>query len=384
MGYNDVDIVATSWTPEQQLAWRETYTPPLAGTSLVVCILAQVLFYIFPRLRAFPRSLLAWVNYYNIIFLIYLLLKWTRSSPLHSSWAAHIAPGSISCRFVIFLDIITLTGTTSCTTLICLTMFLVVVMHKDLEARKRYKWGYLAFAVLYPLCLSTLVAFAFGTGRKEGQSCTVTNEIGNEICRLPYLGFVAIQIILLVTTMVYIRRTVASVSHHVTKATPILYIFIRFIATFFAQLVNVFPAQTLLIFTETVNNAIFFRFVLVTHMLGCMLDALVLIFGNIEFLEWIKKQASRLRDYIQSTYQSNVHLSQNSEKKETEASGKKEQLENKNESEVMAEGAPTSVTVAIEEGESRESSSSGEGHCTVSCCRCFQLDFFVSFVGTCK
>eukprot|EP00026_Physarum_polycephalum_P005222 Phypoly_transcript_05253.p1 GENE.Phypoly_transcript_05253~~Phypoly_transcript_05253.p1 ORF type:complete len:301 (+),score=26.27 Phypoly_transcript_05253:935-1837(+) len=230
-----------------------------------------------------------------------MIVQWTKSSPLRGSMEADITEDTVGCRVTVFITLLTLRGTCTCTSLICLTMFLVVVLHKDIEQRS-YKWGYSAFAVFYPLICSLVPAFCFSVAWDKYGECVVHNNIGSKLFTVPYFGFVASQIFCLVATMAHIRRTASSVSHHVSKNMPIVYVFLRFIATFFAQIVNVFPAQIMLIFPETGNSDSFYCAVIIMRLLGPMLDALVLLLGNVEFTEWVQEHVSRVYAYVRATY----------------------------------------------------------------------------------
>jgi len=206
--------------------------------------------------------------------------------------------------------------------------------------------------------------------------------------RMPYIGFVTIQVVLLAITMVYIRRTVSSVSLHVSKSMPITYVFMRFIAAFLAQLVNVFPAQILLISPSTANNAIFFRLVIVTHLLGSLLDALVLIFSNKEFMDWSIEKGKRFLAFIRSERFSPDNMCE----KEPEGKGKERKRdenvdisENNNNNYKGREGGSPAVMITkedlmakMEKGESFKLQLS-EGSCNLSCCTCLRLDFFGTF-----
>jgi len=284
-----------------KLVWRANLSLPLAFTSLFVCLIAQVLFYVFPRFRTFPRSLLSWLNYYNILYVIFMLVAWTKPSPLHKSMLENIVSSPTACRVTVFLNLFTLRGTCTCTSLICLTMFLVVVLHKDIEQR-RYKWGYSAFAVIYPLLCSVVPAFCFTVAWDKYGECVVQDEVGSKLFMVPYFGFLSSQIFFLIATMLHIRKTATSVSHHVSKNMPIFYVFLRFIATFFAQIVNVLPAQIMLIFPETAKSDTFYCAVIIMRLLGPMLDALVLLLGNVEFTEWVKNHVRRYYANIRAAY----------------------------------------------------------------------------------
>jgi len=57
-----------------------------------------------------------------------------------------------------FLDVFTITGGTACTSLLCLSMFLIVVLHKDLERHRGYFWAFLSYAITYPFGISILIS----------------------------------------------------------------------------------------------------------------------------------------------------------------------------------------------------------------------------------
>eukprot|EP00026_Physarum_polycephalum_P015291 Phypoly_transcript_15933.p1 GENE.Phypoly_transcript_15933~~Phypoly_transcript_15933.p1 ORF type:complete len:147 (+),score=16.43 Phypoly_transcript_15933:395-835(+) len=79
-----------------------------------------------------------------------------------------------------------------------------------------------------------------------------------------------------------------------TTNLPTKFIFVRFIAAAIAQIYNLLPAQYMLTFPEQVHlHAIFVRFAIVTHATGPMFDALVMIFGNADFMNWVFQKGSR-------------------------------------------------------------------------------------------
>eukprot|EP00026_Physarum_polycephalum_P020414 Phypoly_transcript_22983.p1 GENE.Phypoly_transcript_22983~~Phypoly_transcript_22983.p1 ORF type:complete len:194 (+),score=4.20 Phypoly_transcript_22983:2-583(+) len=101
------------------------------------------------------------------------------------------------------------------------------------------------------------------------------------------------QMVFFGASMFYVKRAFDSVSRTTTSNFPMSYLVIRFGATFFSQLYGLFPIQVSNVFQQypnVVNNAIFIRLVSVTRLSGPILDALVLILGNADFIEWVKAQ----------------------------------------------------------------------------------------------
>jgi len=92
--------------------------------------------------------------------------------------------------------------------------------------------------------------------------------------------------------MIYIKKTTSVVACSSTKSIPKRYVFVRFISTFFAQLINIFPTQfqQLIPSLSWESHAIFYRFTVVSHLIGPLLDGLVLLFGNVEFTDFIHKK----------------------------------------------------------------------------------------------
>jgi len=293
-----IDLLNDHTKSADVLAWREFYIPLFTVISLGFCITAQILFYIFPRLRIFPRSLLSWLNIYNIYYCIYAILKWTPGTPWHAAWASHIVAGSPECRISLLIDVSTMAGQSTCTTLLSLTVFLVIVVQFDIERHKNTLfWSYFATVTVYPFSFGAAAAFGFGTSWEEGSSCVINNTVGNLVIRIPYSVMFICQIIFLGSTLFYVRSIFSSV--HSTNSFPIAYLYARFMATFIAQTFNMLPAQFAVTFPAISNqHQIFIRFMQSSHSIGSTLDALVMIFGNVDFMNFSLQKLSQWRSHL--------------------------------------------------------------------------------------
>jgi len=284
-----VDLTSRSWTGAERLHWREQITPPLAVTSLIFCVLAAVIYYIFPRLRVFPRSILAWINIYNIIQNAYFGAKWFPSSNLHDPMVVHLKSGSAACRAGLFLDNLTIHGAVACDTLIALTVFLVVKMGVNLEAKTScYHVAYLLFAIGYPLLMALVAAFGFSTETAIGNPCVVGSAFGQGLITYPSLFLVLFQFILLIWAMAYVHRVMNSIKSSHGSNFPVKYLLVRFLATFLAQLYNIFPLEMYMLFPHIQSNAIFARFAFFSHVSGGAVDAIILILANVDFMNWVR------------------------------------------------------------------------------------------------
>jgi hypothetical protein len=159
-------------------------------------------------MRVFPRSL-SWVKYvhYSLLFLnkincicnavfttyiyaftrslngydlacsvrAYLSLlktnKLTPGTPWHSAWASNVVPGSVECKleylnflhyllffFQHFFDYKNKDSDgyfyIDWSTLLCSSLFLIIVLHRDMEKYQMYFWCYLGIAVTFPFGIS--------------------------------------------------------------------------------------------------------------------------------------------------------------------------------------------------------------------------------------
>eukprot|EP00026_Physarum_polycephalum_P010930 Phypoly_transcript_11117.p1 GENE.Phypoly_transcript_11117~~Phypoly_transcript_11117.p1 ORF type:complete len:340 (+),score=9.27 Phypoly_transcript_11117:118-1137(+) len=284
-----VDLTSMTWTGPERLQWREQITPPLAIVSLFFCVLAAIIYYIFPRLRVFPRSILSWINFYNILFNAYLIPKWFPGSVAHKPLVVNLLSGSSYCRFCLFLDNFSINGLVACDTLIAVTLFLVLKMKVDLEDNQRYfREFYLLFAIGFPLTIGFTAAFGFSTATHLASPCVVSNPIGIALITYPSFILALIQFFLIIWAMIHVREVVNSVHSMSPNNFPLKYLVVRFMATFVAQLYNIFATQIYALFPSTNANAIFSRFAFISHANGGTVDALILIIGNVDFINWLK------------------------------------------------------------------------------------------------
>eukprot|EP00026_Physarum_polycephalum_P010724 Phypoly_transcript_10899.p1 GENE.Phypoly_transcript_10899~~Phypoly_transcript_10899.p1 ORF type:complete len:370 (+),score=13.82 Phypoly_transcript_10899:65-1174(+) len=289
-----VDLLSTKWhSHAEMIHWKETVDPIIYGLNIGLCVVAQIIFYIFPRLRVFPRSILSWVNLYNLWYSIALVIKWSPKSVLHESWVLHLKAGTPICRAGILLDNAGLLGPICCTLLLILTMFLRIVLGVDIEGKRVYYWSYLAFAVAYPFVTASIAAFAFQ--QNEAFGVCIIGSPGDFPIRMTFIVVFFVQMILFTITMLYIKRALMRVRHTTTNAFPISYLAFRFGAMFFSQIIGLVPLQVAFLFQQpnVSGNAIMNRFVTVCRFVGCALDSLVLIFGNVDFMDWLKKRFKR-------------------------------------------------------------------------------------------
>eukprot|EP00026_Physarum_polycephalum_P007788 Phypoly_transcript_07855.p1 GENE.Phypoly_transcript_07855~~Phypoly_transcript_07855.p1 ORF type:complete len:367 (+),score=23.69 Phypoly_transcript_07855:163-1263(+) len=278
-----INIFDDNWTNEEAYEWRIFFIPILSGISLVFCLFAQVLLYIFPRLRVFPRSILSWLNLYNLYYCAYQQIRWESRAPWHATVLKY---SSISCRIFVFVDITAMTGQYICTTLLCLSLFLMIVRKVDLENKILYFWLFLGAATFPPILLA-IPTVLVATKDVPG-SCIIGDPITNLLVRSPYIVMLAFQLLFVSWTLKYIKSVYTLVQNSSTSNLPIKYIFVRFIATILGQMYNMLPAQYLLTFPEHgYTSAVFTRFALVSHMTGPTLDALIMIVGNAEFTSWL-------------------------------------------------------------------------------------------------
>eukprot|EP00026_Physarum_polycephalum_P008867 Phypoly_transcript_08970.p1 GENE.Phypoly_transcript_08970~~Phypoly_transcript_08970.p1 ORF type:complete len:356 (+),score=5.94 Phypoly_transcript_08970:86-1153(+) len=288
--------LSDTWTSEQAYKWRALFVPLLCGISLAFCLFAQIVFYIFPRLRKFPRSLLSWLNLYDIYFCVYQLFRWI-PAPWHSAMVIY-PPGSFLCRFNVYLDVSSLTGQYVCTTLLCVSIFLMVVRRVELEDKPIYFWVFLSSAIFIPILVS-IPTILVSTQGVPGGTCLIGNHMVNMLVRSPYIVMLTSQFVLIGWTMKHIRKIYNSVKNNNAASLPIKYIFVRFIATILVQMFNLIPGQYLVTFpNKTYKHAILIRFGIASHAIGPALDAIVLILGNTEFTDWVIREISRFRLYV--------------------------------------------------------------------------------------
>jgi len=291
--------------------WRETVYPPILGLTLACTVIAQMIYYIFPRLQVFPRCVLSWVSYYNALFLCYMIWKWSPGSGLHDPWLVDLVPGSIPCKLGLFFDNFTLSGAVACSTLIATTIFIVVVLQKDMENNSRiYYLSYIAFVTLYPLVIGLYTAVGFTNQQVagQGQSCAVTNNIGKQFLKIPSLIFFGIQFVLISTALLKVKKIMESVHSRSGSNFPMGYLFVRFATSFFAQVISIFPVQIFLIIAAENSNAIFERFAYVIRVIGPLADAIVLVVSNSDFLDWVKLNVAGLRAKKRGTATVTVEL----------------------------------------------------------------------------
>eukprot|EP00026_Physarum_polycephalum_P010274 Phypoly_transcript_10431.p1 GENE.Phypoly_transcript_10431~~Phypoly_transcript_10431.p1 ORF type:complete len:384 (+),score=9.32 Phypoly_transcript_10431:88-1239(+) len=311
----EADPLDDSWTNAQAYEWREFYVPLMSVFCFVFCLFAQILFYIFPRMRRFPRSLLSWLNLYNIYFCVYQFIRWVPHVPWHLAISKY--PNPILCRFNVFLDISSMSGQYTCSTLLCLSIFLMVVKQVELENKPIFFWSFLVSAISIPIAVA-LPSILVTMSGVPGGTCVIGDQVVNILLRSPFIFMLVVQIFLIGWTMRHIRQIYNSVKNSNTANLPIKYIFVRFIATILVQLFNLLPGQFLLTFPNvTYGHAIFTRFAIVSHGIGPILDSSVMIIGNTEFTTWASEEFSKFRLYCRDKY--NARREREAERKEIEA-----------------------------------------------------------------
>jgi len=286
-----VDLLSSKWhSRAEMIHWKETVDPIIYGINVGLCVIAQVIFYIFPRLRVFPRSILSWVNLYNLWYQIVMVIKWLPQSVLHKSWVLNLKAGTPICRAGILLDNAGLLGPVCCTLLLILTMFLRIVVGVDIEHKRAYFWAYLVFAVVYPFAIASVAAFAFE--QNEAFGVCIIGHPGDLPIRMSFVVVFFAQVILFAICMLHIKRAFLRVQHSTTNAFPMSYLVLRFGAMFFSQVIGLIPVQVQFLFQvpSVSDNAIMNRFATVSRFVGIALDSFVLIFGNVDFMDWIKKR----------------------------------------------------------------------------------------------
>eukprot|EP00026_Physarum_polycephalum_P012187 Phypoly_transcript_12466.p1 GENE.Phypoly_transcript_12466~~Phypoly_transcript_12466.p1 ORF type:complete len:352 (+),score=7.60 Phypoly_transcript_12466:65-1120(+) len=291
----ELDIAINTRT--QRLYWRELVAPPFAVASLVLCVLAHVVYYAFPRQRIFPRSMLSWLNLYNILFAAYEIWKWFPSSALHHSWASKIEPSSPACRISLFIDHLTTIGPTACSTLIAFTVFLVIIRPGHLETnRAKYYWGYLTFAAAYPAALGLIASFAF-THTPDDVGCEVSYPV-NYFLAVPNFGFYGLQAILIVFALFKVRQVMDSVQSVGRKNFPFKYLIGKLIITYIYQTFYLMPIQVESVWLYLQDYAYFSKIAFISRNLGPPLDALTFMFMNPDFLAWLQLHFARLRNRL--------------------------------------------------------------------------------------
>eukprot|EP00026_Physarum_polycephalum_P009250 Phypoly_transcript_09365.p1 GENE.Phypoly_transcript_09365~~Phypoly_transcript_09365.p1 ORF type:complete len:340 (+),score=23.40 Phypoly_transcript_09365:290-1309(+) len=234
-------------------------------------------------------------------------------TPWHSALSMY-TPGTLLCGVNAFLDIFTITGQYVCGALLCLSAFLMTVKQVELEKKRTCYWAFFCAAIFLPITIS-IPSLLVPTQNTPGGPCVIANKAVNIVLRMPYFLVLVLQLCLIIYTMKYIKRIYNAVKNNNSSNLPIKYIFVRFVATVIAQLINILPAQALFSFpNETYMHAIFTRFAIVTHSTGPMLDALVMIFGNPDVAQWIRQKISTHRLTKQSK--------KNTETTENETKGK--------------------------------------------------------------
>eukprot|EP00026_Physarum_polycephalum_P010559 Phypoly_transcript_10725.p1 GENE.Phypoly_transcript_10725~~Phypoly_transcript_10725.p1 ORF type:complete len:360 (+),score=30.94 Phypoly_transcript_10725:96-1175(+) len=290
MGHKYLD---NSWTGEEAYDWRAEFLPVLTGVSLSLCILAQVLFYTFARFRIFPRSLLSWLNLYNIYYCVFQQFRWFQS-PWHAAMTDYPA-GSLICRFNTFLDLSSVTGQYTCSALLCISIFLMVVHQIELEKKKGYYLAFWSIAALVPFILSIPAMFV-PVKKIPGGPCVIGNYLANIFLRAPFIVALIADVFLVGWTMRHIREVYNSVKKNTNVNLPIRYIFVRFIAAFITQLFTVLPVEVLFGFPDkTYHSAIYTRFALVARTTGPSVDAILMIIGNSEFTSWVGQKMAFLQ-----------------------------------------------------------------------------------------
>eukprot|EP00026_Physarum_polycephalum_P007458 Phypoly_transcript_07518.p1 GENE.Phypoly_transcript_07518~~Phypoly_transcript_07518.p1 ORF type:complete len:391 (+),score=37.76 Phypoly_transcript_07518:326-1498(+) len=211
-------------------------------------------------------------------------------SVLHKPWVLDTDSDSYHCQIITFIEVSTLAGAAACTTLICITLVLLIVVRvrtQDMETKPIYYWSFLGFTLLYPFGAAS-ISLALKTHWTEHGKCVINSTLANTLVRGPYIAFLIIQIILLAIITQYTLRISRSVQGNVSQGIPVMYVFVRFIATFIAQAYNVLPSQLNLIFQNPLAKfALAERILYASHATGPILDALVMIFGNREFTAYV-------------------------------------------------------------------------------------------------
>jgi hypothetical protein len=311
-----IDYSSNTWTASQRLYFRETMSTTCGIITLFLCLLAHVVYYKFPKLRVFPRSILSWLNLFNMFFACYLIWKWAPFSSLHHSWAVDIDPMSTPCRISLFIDNFTNVGLVSCDTLIAITIFHVLFFPGVLEQNfRKFYWGYLGWATIYPIAWGILAVFTFGEKQPVGVSCTVINEVQTAIV-FQNIGFMCIQLLLITASLFRIKRVMNRVQTVADSNFPFKYLIARFLVTSLAQAFTLVPVQVQGAWVSLVNVAIYSRFAYLSRSMGPSLDALVFMLVNPDFVNWVGLQFSRLRhcstrpkkEISQETLQARQHV----------------------------------------------------------------------------
>eukprot|EP00026_Physarum_polycephalum_P003127 Phypoly_transcript_03136.p1 GENE.Phypoly_transcript_03136~~Phypoly_transcript_03136.p1 ORF type:complete len:220 (+),score=14.08 Phypoly_transcript_03136:476-1135(+) len=171
----------------------------------------------------------------------------------------------------------------------------MIKMRIDIELNKSwYRKCYLVFALGFPLVMGLASVFGFETGTKLASPCVVVNPLGIGLITYPNFVLVIVQFILITWSMAYVRQVVSSVQSTANQFSLKILI-VRFVASFLSQLYTVFATQIYALFPSSQTNAIFARFTFVSHANGGTVDALILILGNADFVEWLKSTFENFR-----------------------------------------------------------------------------------------
>eukprot|EP00026_Physarum_polycephalum_P008382 Phypoly_transcript_08464.p1 GENE.Phypoly_transcript_08464~~Phypoly_transcript_08464.p1 ORF type:complete len:197 (+),score=11.00 Phypoly_transcript_08464:473-1063(+) len=161
----------------------------------------------------------------------------------------------------IFLDTSAITGQYTCSTLLCLSIYLMVVKHIELENNMCYYWAFWSSAIFIPI-LFFIPAMLAPTQTTIG-ICSLANGFVNILLKIPYVVALALQMLMVGLTLKHIKK-VSVLKVNNTTNLPTKFIFVRFIAAAIAQIYNLLPAQYMLTFPEQVHlHAIFVRFAIV-------------------------------------------------------------------------------------------------------------------------
>eukprot|EP00026_Physarum_polycephalum_P012503 Phypoly_transcript_12822.p1 GENE.Phypoly_transcript_12822~~Phypoly_transcript_12822.p1 ORF type:complete len:262 (+),score=19.84 Phypoly_transcript_12822:216-1001(+) len=227
---------------------------------------------------------------------IYAIVKWFPQSLLHKPWVIDLESGSSACKFGVFVNNFTVSGLVACDTLIALTLFLMIKMKVDMELNQQYYYRrYLSFAIGFPLVVGLISAFGFETSVQFASTCIVVSPIGEALVNYPNILLVIFQFILLMWAMTYARHLVSSIQSINPTQFPIMFLIVRFMATFVAQLYTIVGTQIYALSPGLQSNGVFSRFAFTSHLTGGTIDALILIVGNVDFVNWVTTTFEKYR-----------------------------------------------------------------------------------------
>jgi len=198
---------------------------------------------------------------------------------------------SSACRIDIFLDIFTTFGLNACNTLLAVTIFLSVRFLIQVEQYRWANFAYIVFALGWPGILA--ISFAAGLDIQVTTGlCEVSGLGGHVVLRLFFFLFLGIQLFLYAYSFWHLRKAIRRVdSNSFFRFNDSLsYLTIRFAATFLAQVWQLVPFQAEKSLENPLYPARFVRFAIIACGTGPILAALIIVFGNTEFLAWTRRR----------------------------------------------------------------------------------------------